>query len=227
MIWRPGSTSAWAGVYSDGRKPVSGELGVDLWREDDTGGWSYSVSASLGARPSSATRISISPFFSRNHAGWQFVGDPQDEGGRRHYVFGAMDQRTLGISARFNQTFSPTLSLQVYAQPFISDGAFADFREVADPRARDLDERFVAVRDERAGWSFDDPDFNYRAMNLNAVLRWEYRLGSTLFVAWSHSRDGSAEDPTGEFRPMHDFGRLARYPATNVLLIKVNYWLSL
>ncbi|HYJ79867.1 MAG TPA: DUF5916 domain-containing protein [Longimicrobiaceae bacterium] len=229
MIRRPGSTSGWIGFYSDGRKRVNGGVGFNWGREDETGGWRYSTSLDLGFHPSASTRVSLSPFFSRDRAGWQFVARPRDAAGERHYVFGEMDQRTLGISARFNQTFSPTLSLQLYAQPFISDGAFDGFMEATDPAAAGFGARFTPVppETERSDWSFGDPDFNYRAMNLNAVLRWEYRLGSTLFVAWSHSREGSPDDPTGRFRPGHDFGELARYPATNVLLVKVNWWLNL
>ncbi|HEX8692678.1 MAG TPA: DUF5916 domain-containing protein [Longimicrobium sp.] len=230
LIRRPGSTSGWAGFYSDGRKRVNGGADFNWWTEDDTDGWRYNVSFNLGVRPTAATRISLSPFYSRNRSAWQFVDAPGDAAGATHYVFGGLDQRTLGVSARFNQTFSPTLSLQVYAQPFISDGSFADFREVADPRAKDFAERFAPLGEAGTrpeGWSFDDPDFNYRALNLNAVLRWEYRLGSTLFVAWSHSRDGAADGGTGRFRPGEDFDELWRYPATNVLLVKVNWWMSL
>jgi hypothetical protein len=73
--------------------------------------------------------------------------------------------------------------------------------------------------------SWSNPDFDYRAFNLNAVLRWEYRLGSTLYFAWSHSRDGSVAD--GRFRLVRDTRELFGYTPTNVLLVKVNWWVSL
>jgi hypothetical protein len=132
----------------------------------------------------------------------------------------------------FNQTFSPTLSLQLYAQPFISAGHYGGFMEVADPRAERFADRFapLAAQEEGDGLrvgnvSIDDPDFDYRAFNLNAVLRWEYRLGSTMYFAWSHSRDGSVTD--GRFRLWHDLDALSAYKPTNVFLIKVNWWVSL
>ena len=137
------------------------------------------------------------------------------------------------MSARFNQTFSPTLSLQLYAQPFISAGRYGGFMEVADPHAEHFRDRFTplsAAEDEDGqlqvgSVSVANPDFDYRAFNLNAVLRWEYRLGSTMYFAWSHSRDGSVSD--GRFRLWHDLDALYGYKPTNVFLIKVNWWVSL
>jgi hypothetical protein len=76
-----------------------------------------------------------------------------------------------------------------------------------------------------------NPDFNFKQFRSNAVLRWEYRPGSTLFVVWSQGREHYAAD--GSFRPGRDFGRLfgmdndIDVPATNVLMIKLNYWLNL
>ena len=72
----------------------------------------------------------------------------------------------------------------------------------------------------------DNPDFRVRSLRTNAVLRWEYRPGSTLFLVWTQRRFGAFSDPTFDAR--HDLGRhLLRDPPTNVLLVKLNYWLSL
>lgn len=232
-IVRTPSTSGWWGVYSDGRKRLSGELSFHAGREGETGAFSWGSSLYLGWRPTPSATISLSPFYSRNRSGWQYVARPVDAAGARHYVFGDLDQQTVGMSARISQTFTPTLSLQVYAQPFISAGGFTGYREVADPRAKRFADRFAplaAATDADGGlaangvaWS--NPDFDYRAFNLNAVLRWEYRLGSTMYFAWSHSRDGAVDD--GRFRLWHDTGALFGYTPTNVFLVKVNWWVSL
>ena len=227
-IRRPASTNMWGGFYTDSRKKVSGEVSLSGFRQDGTGSWRYSTSVYLSWRASPSSRFTVAPFYTRNHNTWQFVDAPADAEGARHYVFGALEQRTLGLSARFNQTFSPTLSLQVYAQPFVSDGAYDRFREVTAQRAGDFEDRFTALDEDGEGrtFSFGDPDFNYRALNLNAVLRWEYRLGSTLYVAWSHAREGADDDPTGRFRPRDDFAALGELPSTNVLLVKMNWWVN-
>jgi hypothetical protein len=58
------------------------------------------------------------------------------------------------------------------------------------------------------------------------VLRWEYRLGSTLFVAWSHSRSAGRDETDGMFRLSRELDELWSAPARNVLVIKANYWVS-
>jgi hypothetical protein len=233
-IVRTPSTNTWAGVYSDSRKRLNGELSLHANREGETGATSWGSSLYLGWRPTPSATVSLSPFYSRDRSGWQYVGSPRDDAGATHYLFGALDQQTVGLSARVSQTFTPTLSLQLYAQPFISAGSFAGYREVADPRAKTFSARFRPVDAARdadgtfttaGGVSWSNPDFDYRAFNLNAVLRWEYRLGSTMYFAWSHSRDGAVDD--GGFRLWHDTNALFGYKPTNVFLVKVNWWVSL
>ncbi|HSU17008.1 DUF5916 domain-containing protein [Longimicrobium sp.] len=232
-ILRPASTNGWGGAWTDDRKALNGSFDYNWSLEDQTGGWSWNVSLYANWRPSPGTSVSLSPFYTRNRGGWQYVDAPADGAGSTHYVFADLRQETVGMSARVNQTFSPTLSLQLYAQPFVSAGTYGGFMEVADPRARAFGDRFeplATTRDEdgtfrASGLSWDNPDFDYRAFNLNAVLRWEYRLGSTMYFAWSHSRDGAVDD--GRFRLWHDLDALSHYRATNVFLVKVNWWVSL
>jgi hypothetical protein len=63
------------------------------------------------------------------------------------------------------------------------------------------------------------------------VLRWEYRPGSTLFVVWSHGRSDWVND--GTFSIGRDFGQLfggrggRDLPVTNVLVVKLNYWVGM
>jgi hypothetical protein len=120
-----------------------------------------------------------------------------------------------------NYTFTPTLSLQLYGQPFVSAGDYSGLKEVTDPRAERFQDRFQPAEGSL-------PDFNYKAFRSNAVLRWEYRPGSTMFVVWSQGRDHFEED--GSFAARRDFGRLFNpefAPSTNVLLVKFSYWFNL
>jgi hypothetical protein len=57
------------------------------------------------------------------------------------------------------------------------------------------------------------------------VLRWEYRAGSTLFLVWTHERDGEAKD--GSFRLGRDARALFAERGKNVFLVKVSYWMSM
>jgi hypothetical protein len=77
-----------------------------------------------------------------------------------------------------------------------------------------------------AGQSFtiDNPNFRSRSFRSNAVLRWEYRPGSTIFFVWSQTRSG---DFTGVNAGLVGDLRQATFldRPTNVLQVKVNYWL--
>ena len=37
-------------------------------------------------------------------------------------------------------------------------------------------------------WSFGNPDFSFSQFRSNLVFRWEYNLGSTLYLVWAHDR---------------------------------------
>ena len=71
----------------------------------------------------------------------------------------------------------------------------------------------------------DESDFNFRSLRGNAVVRWEYRPGSTVFLVWTQSR--SSEDPVGDFQFRRDRSALFDARPDNVLLVKVNYWVGL
>ena len=74
-------------------------------------------------------------------------------------------------------------------------------------------------------FSFADPDFNFRSLRGNAVLRWEYLPGSTLFLVWTQDR--SHTGPDGDLRFGRDRNALFDAKPTNIFLLKVNYWLGL
>src|SRR4029079_2389330 len=93
---------------------------------------------SVTVRPSTAVRVSLQPTFQRTHALAQFVTRVTDPtatatyGGR--YVFATLDQKTLAMVTRVDWTFTPTLSLQLFAQPLLAAGDFKDYKEFARPR---------------------------------------------------------------------------------------------
>jgi hypothetical protein len=157
--------------------------------------------------------------------GLQYVGSAPAANDGVDYLFARLDQTTVSMTTRLSYTFTPDLSLQFYAQPFVSAGNFRDFMRVADPRAEDFRDRYEPVEEPFS------PDFNFKQMRTNAVVRWEYRPGSTLFVVWSQGRENFANE--GNFSFGRDFNRLFGFdddvpvPATNVLMIKLNYWLNL
>lgn len=137
-------------------------------------------------------------------------------------VFGARDHRSLDLSLRANYVLRPNLSLQLYSQLFAAKFHYDDFSVLVDPSDLRPFPEYPRQRAEARN-----------SLNLNAVVRWEYRPGSTLFLVWTHSRfgiDGGylpqyvSETPydqstigimrdTFELRPV------------NIFLVKLNYLL--
>ena len=231
-----GGWNWWTGAYTDNRKAVQVRLNANGNVAPDRDSHRWRVGTNVRWRPSGSTTLSLGPFVQERVEDRQWVGGV-DAGGERHYVFGRMKQTTAGLTGRFEMAFTPELSLQVYAQPFVSAGDFGEFKEVTDPRAERYEDRFrrleTAATDD--GYEadldgdgtvedFDDPDFNVMQFRSNAVLRWQYRPGSTLFLVWSQSRDRF--DDTGRFALGDDMGDLFGAEGSNVLMLKVSYWLS-
>jgi hypothetical protein len=207
-----GRRSLWAYLNTDNRKPVVAD--VFMYRENDLhGSRSANYGPSLTWRPSSFFRISSGVQFSVNHNQSQWI--EQLDG---HYVFGRLDQKTVGITARANYTVTPTLSIQLYAEPFVSAGDYSEFKELADGRSRDYSRRYRPFEYR------SNPDFNYRSFRTTNVLRWEYRPGSTLFVVWQQGREETLDHGTFDFH--RDFEGVFSAPARNVFLIKWAYWMN-
>jgi len=153
--------------------------------------------------------------------GAQWFGNFEEGDGIRH-VFARLDQRTLGMNLRVNYAAARDLTLELYAEPFVSTGTYTDFRVPSEtPDAASFADRFVPYAPPASVATA----FRFRQLRTNAVARWEYRPGSTLYLVWSHGRQGSASDPARrdwirEYRDLLDL-----HP-DNTFLIKVAYWLN-
>ena len=58
-------------------------------------------------------------------------------------------------------------------------------------------------------FSFNNPDFNFKSLRGNVVLRWEALPGSVFYFAWTNSRM-NFDDP-GELNFKNDFRNLVAY----------------
>ena len=213
----------WLSINGDDRKPVVPYANFSYFKGDDGRNWSWSASPELDFKAAGRFSSSLSLNWSHNVTDNQWYGN-FDDGTVTHYTFAHLDQTTTGVTARLNYTFTPNLSLQTYAQPFVSKGTYSNVRQLsATPRAAKYDDRYAPYLDPTVT---DNPGgFNFKALQSNVVLRWEYNPGSTLFVVWNQGRQGY--DPlrgtnafTGDVRDL--FGL---HPA-NTFLIKMSYWLN-
>ena len=55
------------------------------------------------------------------------------------------------------------------------------------------------------------------------MLRWEYRLGSLLYLVYTRSQSPSVSLVPGD-RGTLDLGAVRKAPATDVVLVKLSYW---
>lgn len=246
----PSQWSQWYDVSTDGRKAVQfGFGGYNSWaQEGDTRFNEFRFSVLF--RPFNAMSITMNPFVNINKDDLQYV-DTIDSGNGDRYLFGRIDQKTLGITFRINYSVTPDLSIQYYGQPFVSAGEYNQFKSITAPRAQSYADRFhtfgstgsptaaneityngddneFLVDEDLNGasdYSFGKPDFNFRQFRSNLVVRWEYSPGSTAFLVWSQFRTGFQDD--GEFSFRNDLRGLFDVYPDNVFLIKLSRWFSL
>ena len=238
---------------TDSRSRVVGQLQVQYSTpRDNTESGRVSFYPTVAVKPSSRILVSVSPSFDHNLTAQQYVTAVSDAtapagfGGTR-YVFGRLEQKTFSVDTRTNVTFTPNLTLELFAQPFLASGRYTSFKEFAEPKSGRMDfygrdngstisttnaadgtVTYTVDPDGAAGaaqpFTFDNPDFNSRSLRGTGVLRWEYRPGSTLYFVWTQERDGF--DQFGDFNFSRDRSALFRDRPTNVFQIKGTYWIG-
>jgi hypothetical protein len=241
------SPASWQGNLSattDSRWPVVGSLFLS-GMHDESGASQLSTSLSFDARPTSYLHLNVGPSLSSVHSTDQYVRTVNDANAAAtygaRYVFANLRQTTLSMDTRVDWTFTPTLTLQLYAQPFVSAGRYASLKQLQQPRTYDFAEYgkdagtiiyangAYTIDPDGAGssapFTVGDPNFNLRSLHGDAVLRWEYRPGSELFLVWQQERSGF--DPSvSDFDFSRDAGAIFRAQPTNVFLVKLSYWLG-
>lgn len=213
----------WFGINGDNRRMIVPSMWVNLSYSDDGRSSSTSLSPSLSLRFSTRLRAELGAGITHadNHTQW-YRNFTDASTGDTHYTFAHLDQRTVSMSMRFNYTATPDLTFEFYGQPFVSTGEYSDFRETSDtPDAAAYGARFASYTPPPGS----DVAFRFKQLRTNAVMRWEYRPGSTMFLVWTHgrqARDGLASDQSWT----HDYRDLFELHPDNTFLIKVAYWLS-
>ncbi len=239
---------------TDSRARIVGNFQVQYIRPvDNTEGGRVAYYPSVTLKPSSRLLLSVSPSLDIDNTAQQYVTavsdatvSPQFAGTR--YVFGRIHQKTLSMDTRINVTFTPNLTLEMFAQPFLASGNYTSFKEFAEVKSRHMNffgrdngSTVVTNRDPQTEaitgytidpdgpgpappFTFSNPDFNLRALRGTGVLRWEYRPGSTLYFVWTQERDGF--DQFGDFNFGRDRSLLFRDRPTNIFQIKGTYWIG-
>ena len=212
----------WAGLNGDDRKAIVPYFWVNYWRGDGGRSHSLNLMPEVDFKLASRVTAALIPNYTRKTSDVQPRDPVTNAAGRViHSVFSHLEQKQLGLTMRVTYPFSANMSLQVYAQPFISKGTYSNLRELsATPRAADYTSRYQPYFDPTRSTGF-----NYKQFRSNVVFRWEYRPGSTLFVVWSQGRTQSAdaEGPRGLGSNLRDLFDLR---PDNGFLVKLSYWIN-
>jgi len=212
----------WAGLNGDDRKAIVPYFWVNYWRGDGGRSHSLNLMPEVDFKLASRVTAALIPNYTRKTNDVQPRDPVANAAGRGiHSVFSHLEQKQLGVTMRVTYPFSANMSLQVYAQPFISKGTYSEVRELSGtPRAADYGSRYTTYFDSTLSRGFNSKQFRS-----NVVFRWEYRPGSTLFVVWSQGRQRSASvEGTGGFGG--DLGDLFTLRPDNSFLVKLSYWIN-
>ncbi|MFL5619952.1 MAG: DUF5916 domain-containing protein [Gemmatimonadaceae bacterium] len=208
-------------LAADPKRRVSPQVAAIYTLADGGRSLLWRVRPYVKLRPSTRLGIELGTRYQYNRDNTQWIANVGVVGAdTTHYLFGRLHQDLLSFTGRMDLTIRPTMSLQLYAEPFVTAGHFTGVRELAAPRARSYDARFRPY----AGTP-PDADFNEKSFHSSVVARWEYRPGSTLFVVWTQGRDQSDRD-VGSFDASRDYRNLFAARPDNVVLIKAAYWLG-
>ena len=207
-------------LRTDSRKMLQLQLNPIFSWNDDRQTYDYDVRLRLRIRVASNIEISFGPSYEYQvrDAQWVDMVEENTNGDvKKHYIYGELENRTLDFTTRANISFTPTMSLQFYVQPFISIGDYTHFKELIEPKSYQF--KPYALNENR--------DFHQRSLRGNTVLRWEFRPGSTLFVVWTQSREAELkeiQEADLELRPFQRLRSTFTDEGKNIFLIKCRYW---
>lgn len=240
------------GLGTDNRKLLFLRPSITLERGQDGSGNETSASVAMTIQPSTQLLLTLTPSYRRVSAGAQYVATssavpyPATYGAR--YLFADLERREVSMVARANWTFTPRFSLEFFAQPLVSSGDYVAYKQLVEPETFMFDvldegtasgigclggrtcedgshlRRVDFDNDGTSDLDFADRDFNVRSLRSTAVVRWEYRPGSTFFFVWQHSQVDRS--PLGDFAFGRDAGALFTAPSNDVFILKANVWLA-
>jgi hypothetical protein len=244
----PASINPGSGFFNmdfgtDARKALSVALSMShSW--DEFGGWDGSGQLTATIKPTASLLFSIGPSFQRSYGVAQYVRSITDPIAEKtfgsRYIFSDLDQSQVSMVSRINWTLSPRMSLQVYAQPFIAVGDYWSLKEFATPGTFDFvrygspgtrldyaaSDGLYTIDPDATGpapaFTIDDPNFNFKSLRVNAIFRWEWRLGSTLYLVWTENSVDFSNP--GRLSLGRDARRLWSAPSDDIFLAKFAYW---
>jgi len=181
--------------------------------------------ASLIARLTPAIRFDLTPSLTVVRDRRQFVGAVDDR-----YLFGHLSRAEAALELRATLSLTPNLVVTLFAQPFASVGKYRSLGELAAAGSAEL-RTYDAFTRDGAGmreivdgmerFTIPEPDYEIVSLRSTAVLRYEIRPGSVLFLVWQQARAGA----TAMASPLSDaIPDIFRANGIHTFAAKLSYW---
>ncbi|HAX93729.1 MAG TPA: hypothetical protein DCY25_07270, partial [Bacteroidales bacterium] len=229
-------------LSTDGSKKFIATLGGGYDKAASNSASSWGIQPGISLRPFRILKLGITADYEENRDELQYVATGIDLlYAAKRYILGTIDQKTLGLTLRADINLTPEFSIQYYGSPFISRGKYSELKRVTSPEAKNYSDRFAVYQDpvyydgmyflsdNDAGVPFNvaigNPDFNFHQFRSNLVAKWEYRLGSFIYLVWSSDKTGSNMFSGASLED--SYGYLGDIYPNNIFIVKLNYWFSL
>ena len=236
----PHTVTAFGSLGTDPSKKIIVNLQYSYEYTGNKSAFNYQVAPGITYRPVNNLKLGVTANYMNNHDRLQYIATDYTIPGNR-YILGTINQKTLGLTFRVDLNLTPEFSIQYYGSPFVSLGSYSQFKYITSPKARLYAERFELYQDPvlldgsyqvydysngpRIDYSIANPDFNFHEFRSNLVAKWEYRLGSFIYLVWSSEKSGNTGDSHTTLS--QSYKQLRSIFPNNVFLIKLNYWFSL
>ncbi len=241
-----GYNDAFVGLSTDSRRVVVVNLNVEGNTGINDPSQEINPQVTVLVKPASFLTVSLSPTLDAYRTGQQYdttlAAAPGDSASPRvyfgnRYILASLVQTTLSVEARINMALTPKLTFSLYAQPLLASGHYYAFKEfdhtrqlhkTVDPSTT-LTDGTIALTPAGSSTTYQlpSPDFNVRSLRGNAVLRWEYLPGSTLYLVWQQVRANDTLDgPPATFALNRDRLALFRSTPDDTFILKVSYWIG-
>ncbi len=219
VMRRPKSWNSRISLESNSTKELYASIGGS-YRADASGEYTTTLFGALNYRPTGFLQLSVAPTFLTELNTDQYIGFFDSNGDNSaDYTFSKSRLDIFYTEFRLNWTFTPTLSLQTYARPLFYTADFSDFKTFSERKTYNFDRLNPATQTV-----FDSFfDFDYRILQGNAVLRWEYRPGSTLFFVWQQEKEQTLGGQS-QFDPFKNTDELFNTDPINIFLVKLSFW---
>ncbi len=213
-------------------KQLSGTLELDASPTLQQG---LIASASYAVRVLPSLRLDLTPSLSIIETHRQYVATVTTAGGGdqtygARYLFGHLARKDASLQLRATWSLSPDLVLTLYAQPFVSVGRYDAIGELiaaGSDQVRWYDATYHVgtnrvIDDAGTAFAISEPDYTVASLRSTAVLRWELRPGSILYVVWQQSRGGTTL-PVAQ--PLHGAAPdVITESAIHTFAVKLSYW---